>query len=68
MDGETTVKGKTVTLAAEHTLSMKGCATVKIDGASAKITAQILEAKGDASVKLESGGILTVKGAMTKIN
>lgn len=68
LDGKTTVKGKTVMIEAENQLSMKGCAAVQIDGASAKITAQMLEAIGQASVKMESGGILTVKGAMTKIN
>ncbi len=68
LDGKTTVKGKAVTIEAENELSMKGCSVVKIDGASTKITAQILEATGEASAKMESGGILTVKGAITKIN
>ncbi len=68
LDGKTLVKGKNVTIEAENQLSMKGCSAVQIDGFSTKITAQTLEAIGQASSKMESCGIFSIKGAMTKIN
>ncbi|MDR1735338.1 MAG: phage baseplate assembly protein V [Oscillospiraceae bacterium] len=64
--GKITLKGQSVTLDAENALTLKG-KQVKLDGSTAKLNAQSAELTG-ANVKVESSGILTLKGSMTKIN
>lgn len=64
--GKTTMKGQSVTIEADNDLTLKG-KQVKLDGSTAKLSGQNAEFTG-ANVKVESSGILTLKGAMTKIN
>lgn len=69
------VDGKEVLSAGKGTVSLKADSiaveagqSLKLKGQSCKIQGASAELKGDSAVKLESGGIMQVKGSMVKIN
>ncbi len=66
LNGALTAKGKDITLSADTNLNMKG-KQLKIEGSASKFEAQNAEFKG-AMLTVEASGVLTLKGAMTKIN
>lgn len=49
-------------------VSLEGSQSVKLKGQTTQIQGSQLQVKADASMKLESGGMTEVKGAMVKIN
>lgn len=68
--GKVTINAKTdIALAAQGTLSLSGKAGVTLTGLSISAKADTtFEAQGSASAKLASSGMLTVQGALVKIN
>lgn len=62
-----TLEKDKVTIAA-GTVSVQGKQSLKIQSQSANIKANMLEIKADATMKVESGGIAEIKGAMVKLN
>lgn len=49
-------------------VSLEGSQSLKLKGQTAQVQGSQLQVKADASMKLESGGMTEVKGAMVKIN
>lgn len=66
LEGKLAAKGQAVSITSDGSLDIKG-KQIKIDGSAAKLNSQNTEVTG-AMVKVESSGILTLKGSMTKIN
>jgi uncharacterized protein involved in type VI secretion and phage assembly len=66
LDGKLTAKGQVISLESAGNLDIKG-KQIKIDGSAAKMNSQNTEITG-TMIKVETGGILTLKGSMTKIN
>ena len=66
VEGKISGKGQAIVLEADENLELKGKQT-KIDGDVAKLNSKNTEVTGTV-VKVESSGILTLKGSMTKIN
>lgn len=66
LDGKLTLKGQAITLEADNEVSVKG-KQLKMEATTAALKGQSTEISG-ANVKVESSGILTLKGSMTKIN
>lgn len=66
LEGKLTLKGQSISVEADSGVSVKG-KQVKIEATTAALKGQSTEITGTA-VKVESSGILTLKGSMTKIN
>lgn len=66
LEGKLTLKGQSVSVEADSEVSIKG-KQLKIEATTAALKGQSTEISG-ANVKVESSGILTLKGSMTKIN
>lgn len=66
LNGKLTAKGQSILLESDGNLDIKG-KQIKIEGSALKANGQNTEIAG-ANVKVESSGILTLKGSMTKIN
>jgi uncharacterized protein involved in type VI secretion and phage assembly len=66
VNGKIVLKGQSVAIEADNDVVIKG-KQIKIEGSTAKINGQSAEMTG-ANVKVESSGILTLKGSMAKIN
>ena len=49
-------------------IDINGSQAINVKGGNTQITGTMLTAKGDSSAKVESSGVLQVKGAMVKIN
>ena len=49
-------------------LDINGSQALNVKGGNTQITGTMLTAKGDSSAKVESSGVLQMKGAMVKIN
>lgn len=66
INGKIALKGQSINITADNDVSIKA-KQLKADGSTAKYSGQNTEFKG-SNVKVESSGILTLKGSMTKIN
>lgn len=67
LDGKITAKGQSVTIESDGKLELKGKQSA-LEGSTLALKGQTAELTGGGSVKVESSGILTLKGSMTKIN
>ena len=60
---------KAITITSKTSIELKvGSNSIKIDQAGIEIKGTMIKAKASAMGEVSAGGIMTVKGAITKIN
>jgi uncharacterized protein involved in type VI secretion and phage assembly len=66
LEGKIQTKGGSIKMEADNNYELKA-KQLKVEGSNIKLSGQSTEIKG-ANLKVESSGLLTLKGSMTKIN